>query len=64
MSIDDIFDKDHAHNALSILKKDSGIAMSFTNPGHYLLIDKTYVEYDFNISITSKFLIKMNLKNI
>lgn len=54
MSIDDIFDKNHAHNALSILQRDSQIAMSFTNPGHFILSNGKYQKYDFNLSKKNK----------
>ncbi len=54
MSIDDIFDKFHAENAINILKKDKNLAMSFTNPGHFFLTKKVYTEYNFNISEQNK----------
>lgn len=64
MSIDDIFTKSHVSNSLNLLLKNKDVMMSFTNPGHYILNQKEYIDYDFNLSNNDKFFEKNEFKKL
>lgn len=63
-SIDDIFLKDHFYNSLKYMIHDKEIMMTFTNPGHYIVNIKEYVDYDLRLSNKSKFFYPEYFKNI